>query len=85
MKLPEIPVPEPVYMIEVARARRFTVEVPRSLLWGVPSIGTEAVMLARNSSTAGALTALAAGLVAFSIAVLLVNVTAAEETEEGAP
>lgn len=77
MTFPEIRLPEPEFTVEVDRP--VTAHALRFLLWGVPSLGTETVMLARNGSTAGALTALAAGLVAFAIAVLLVNVRARAE------
>lgn len=80
MKLPEIPLPEPEFTVEVDRP--VMVHALRFLLWGVPSLGTETVMLVHNGSTAGALAALGAAYALFAIAVLLVNVRvrAGEET-----
>ncbi len=78
MKLPEIPLPEPVLlMIEVTRGsdrdRRVMVAALRFLLWMVPSAVTGYVLAATDGGRHSLWMTLAASFAVLATAVLLVN------------
>lgn len=77
MKLPEIPLPEPFFMIEVTRggdrARRVTVAALRFLLWMIPSATVDYVLAATDGGRHSLWMTLAASFAVLATAVLLVN------------
>jgi hypothetical protein len=78
MKLPEIPLPEPAYMITVThpspRIRRAGICALRFLLWGAPVCAVEYVLAVTDGGHHALWLTLAATYVVLAIAVLTVNV-----------
>lgn len=77
VKLPEIPLPEPVFMITVthgnARERRAMVQALRFLLWAVPSAAADYVLATADGGRHSLWLTLAAAYAVLATAVLLVN------------
>lgn len=77
MKLPAIPLPEPVFMITVhgpARGRRAVVEATRLVLWGIPSGAVDCVLATAGHGRHSTWLTFAAACITLAIAVLVVNV-----------
>lgn len=78
MKLPDIPLPEPVLMIDVTRGsdreRRAMVAALRFLLWLVPSGAVDYGLAVADGGRHAPWLTLAAAFAVLAIAVVLVNV-----------
>ena len=78
MKLPEIPLPGPLFMITVtngsAKSQRAMVHALRFLLWMVPTMTVDYVLATADGGRHSLWLTLAASFITLAIAVLTVNV-----------
>lgn len=89
MKLPDIPIPEPVFLITLSRGssriRRAEMHALHLLLWLVPSCAAEFFTATAGGERHSPLLVLAAAFTVLAVAVLTVNVREEGPAEDAEP